>query len=359
MIDVYRLARNAAWRYELEQYEKAVLRDIQRTVEAAKRQILSDLSGRIRESSDWTRARQTAILGELDELSLGLRQVVGDKLATATASVGSASLQEAYEQLSVGGLAPVVNNLALSPDQFKQFLAASPVQGLLLPAWVDAAFAHSIVYPMTEQLQIAGLRGEGYAKIVRRMEDGFEQFSRRELVTMARTYMQSANVRSQQAVMDANRDIIDGWIWTITSDDRVCPLCLPLSENFYGNDEQHPPIPRHPRCRCFPRSKTKSWRELGIDVDELEPIEQAVVTRGYEDKQGRWTIPPVDVGGAKIQQIRFYRGGIKEAWPNLPAKQRIAMIGPRRFELIESGKVRLEDLVDRRTGKLFLLKDLI
>jgi hypothetical protein len=254
-------------------------------------------------------------------------------------------------------LSPVVNNVSLSPEQFRQFLAANPVKGLLLPAWVDAAYTHSIIQPMTEQLQIAALRGEGYAKIVRRLEDGFDQFSKRELTTLARTYMQESNVRATQAVFEANRDIMQGWIWTCVNDDRVCPLCLCLAENFYAIDEEHPPLIRHPRCRCTARAKTKTWRELGIDADELAPIEQAVVTRGYE-KDGKWIIPPVGTGGAKIQGVQFYKGGIKEAFPNMPVAQQKAMIGPRRWELLQSGKITLDDLVDRRTGKLFTLKEL-
>lgn len=359
IIDLFRLARIQQRRYNLEQFEASILRDIQATVNQARKQIVKDLQGPIREIS--RREHMVGVLQELDDLSLGLRQSLGQVLTTASAYVGSTGMQDAYETLSVNGLGSMVNNVALSPEQFRQFLAVNPIQGLLIPQWVDRAYTAGVRDQLQEeiltQLQIGALRGEGYAKIVRRLEDGFGQFSKRELTTLTRTFFQDSQVRAHQAVMEANRDVIEGWIWTVAADDRVCILCLPLSEQFYDMDEDHPPIPRHPNCRCMPRTKTVSYRSLGIDIDELEPIEQAVVTRGRE-VDGKWVIPPVGTGGAKVQGIQFFRGGIKEAFPNMPEKQQIAMIGPRRHGLLKAGKISLDDLVDKRTGRLVLLEDL-
>ena len=362
LIDLFRLARIQQRRYALEQFEASILRDIQATVNTARKQIVKDLETRIRSTSEWSRGRANEVLQELDDLSLGLRQTLGQSLTTASAHVGSTGMQDAYETLSVNGLGSMVNNVALSPGQFQQFLTVNPIQGLLIPQWVDRAYTAGVRDQLQEeiltQLRVGALRGEGYAKIVRRLEDGFSQFSKRELTTLTRTFMQDANVRAHQAVMEANRDVIEGWIWTVAADDRTCILCLPLSETFYGKDEEHPPMIRHPRCRCFPRTKTVSYRSLGIDIDELEPIEKAIVTRGYEDEMGRWVIPPVDVGGAKIQSIRFHRDGLKGAFQDMPAKQQAAMIGPKRLELLKSGKISMDDLVDKRTGRLVLLDDL-
>ena len=357
VIDIYRMSRAAQHRYQLEQFERGVLVNMRNTVERSRRQIIADLSGKIQYAR--TAAHQTAILGELDELSLGLRRALGEQLTSATAAVGSASLQEAYNTLSLGGIAPMVNNVSLSPAQYRQFLGSNPIGGLLLPQWVDAAYNHSIVGPLKEQLNIGALRGSSYDNIVGGLAGMFDNFSRRELTTLTRTYFQEANVRSHQAVMEANRDVVEGGIWTTVSDGRCCIECLPLSENFYKMDEEHPPIPAHPNCRCMPRTKTVSFRDLGMDIDELAPIEQAVVTRGYLDEKDRWVIPPVGTGGgAPVREIRFYLGGLKEAFPDMPREQQIAMIGPKRYELLQQGKITLDDLVDRKTGRVRLLNEL-
>lgn len=360
VIDLFRLARIQQRRYNLEQFEASILRDIQRTVNTARKQIVRDLEGPIREI--YRREHMAGVLKELDDLSLGLRQTLGQSLTTATSYVGSTGMQDAYETLSVNGLGVAVNNAALSPEQFRQFLTVSPIQGLLIPQWVDKAYSSAVRGQLQEemltQLQVGALRGEGYARIVARLEDGFGQFSKRELTTLARTFFQDSQVRAHQAVMEANRDVIEGWIWTVAADDRVCILCLPLSEQFYDMDEDHPPIPRHPNCRCMPRTKTVSYRSLGIDIDELEPVEKAVVTRGYENDKGRWVIPPVGTGGAEIQDVSFWRGGIKQAFDTFPESQQVAMLGRKRYELLKSGSITLDDLVDKRTGKLFSLEEL-
>ena len=360
IIDLFRLARIQQRRYNLEQFEASILRGIQSTVNTARKQIVKDLQGPIREIS--RREHMVGVLQELDDLSLGIRQSLGQSLTTATAYVGSTGMQDAYETLSVNGLGSMVNNVALSPEQFRQFLTANPIQGLLIPQWVDRAYGSAVRGQLQEeiltQLQIGALRGEGYARIVRRLEDGFGQFSKRELVTLTRTFFADASIRAHDAVMEANRDIVRGWTWRVAADDRVCILCLPLDGQFYELDEPHPPIPRHPRCRCARLTRTVTYRELGIEIDELEPIEQAVVTRGYEDERGKWVVPPVDTGGAPIQSVSFWRGGIKQAFDTFPESQQVAMLGRKRWELWKSGSITLDDLVDKRTGKLFLLEEL-
>ena len=177
IIDIYRVARGTAWRYQLEQFETSILQNMQRTVAAAKKQILADMETRIKPTSEWTLARQKVMLRELDELSLGLKSVLKEDLTNATASVGSAALKEAYETLSLNGLSPIINNVSLSPEQYKKFMVETPI-----PAWVEAAYSHSVVEPIQTALQIGALRGESYQKIVRKLEDEIGRASCRERV---------------------------------------------------------------------------------------------------------------------------------------------------------------------------------
>ena len=133
---------------------------------------------------------------------------------------------------------------------------------------------------------------------------------------------------------------------------------MPLGEVLYKKGDPHPPMPRHPNCRCVFRAKTVSFRELGIDLDELDPIVQPVVTRGYE-KNGKWIIPPVGTGtGHRPRAISFHQGGMKEAFPDLPAAQQKAMLGVGRYNLYKAGDLTLDQLVDPVSGKMWLLKEI-
>ena len=358
-IDLFRTASAQQWRYNLERIEATTLQAIQKTVDKTRRQIVGEMASTMKDVN--LRAHSERVLKELDDLSLGLRKQLGQDLQSATSYVGSRALQEQYDMMSVNGLSPLINNVALSPAQFNAFLTTNPVKGLLIPQWIDKAYGASVKRGLQEgileELQVGALRGESYARIVSRLESGFDQLTKRELTTLTRTFFQDANTRAYDAIHKANADVIEGRIWTVAGDDRVCILCLPLSEELYRAGESHPEMPRHPNCRCCWRAKTVSYRSLGIDIDELEPIEKAVVTRGYE-KDGKWIIPPVGTGGARIRSISFHKGGIKEAFPSMPEAQQKAMIGARRLEMYKAGTLKLEDLVDKRTGKLFLLDEL-
>lgn len=93
----------------------------------------------------------------------------------------------------------------------------------------------------------------------------------------------------------------------------------------------------------------KSWRELGIDRDELEEVARTWVIR----EPGN-----VDAGGRKI----LYAGTTKENfsgwWETLPVEQQVQSIGPIRTRLINSGKLTWKDLVNKSTGRYYTLEEL-
>ena len=353
LIDIYRSARLAQFQYNLELYEHSVLQSIRVIVDRAKDEAESQVGAAI------SAGRTQRLVEELEELSAGIVAQTSNKLLDHSAVVGSRTLAEAYNVMSVGGLSPVVNDVALSPAQFRSFLATSPVNGLLIPQWVSTAYRASVMAPMLDVLREGALTGGSYGRIVNTLEQGFSDFTRRDLTTLTRTFFQDANVRAHREVMEANRDIVEGWIWTVVDDDSVCILCLPLSENFYRMDEESPPMPRHPNCRCMPRTKTVSYRSLGIDIDELEPINRAVVQRGYKHPvTGKWVVSPIGTGGRRIRGVSFQVGGIKGNFDSLPEGMQRRLLGPKRLELYREGLLPLHRMVDPKTGQLVLLRDL-
>ena len=90
--------------------------------------------------------------------------------------------------------------------------------------------------------QIIGTRGMGY-------KDGHLAAIKRDATILVRTATQNmANIARQETYRE-NDDIIRGWQFVATLDDRTCPTCGPLDGNVYGLGEgPQPPI--HPQCRC-------------------------------------------------------------------------------------------------------------
>ena len=150
IIDAYRLARHTQWRYNLEMFEKSILRNIHTKVDTARRQIVSELESVLRKVS--SRNHALAVLEELDDMSIGLISTLGKDMREAAAIVGSSSMRESYENVSLGGRADAINNVALSPAQFNAFLTSAPIDGLLIPQWVAAAYGNTVRNGMQEEI---------------------------------------------------------------------------------------------------------------------------------------------------------------------------------------------------------------
>ena len=182
-----------------------------------------------------------------------------------------------------------------------------------------------------------------------------EALTRRDAITVARTYTQTANVNAMTSVYEANSDIVQGWQWCATLEPGykqtgrgTCLRCAALDGQVFKL-RQGPPCPLHARCRCVRSPKLKTWRDLGMDFDEIQDFTRPYTVRPDEN---------IDEGGRRaILEAGFHQGsyGIWLAGQN-EAMQREIM-GPERFALYASGRVRFEDFVDT-AGRLIPLEAL-
>lgn len=349
-LDLYFLTRNVQWRYRLDQYEDAVIAEMLKTVRAAVADVQLQLF------NGGTVPRGDALLDELQALSAGLRKRLGEDVADMATEALNYSAQEHASILSIDNRVPI-NNVALSADQFRAFMSSPATGGVSLPAWVDAAWGSTVTEQVKRNLNIAVLQGEGYQKAVRGLlESSIADFTEREAITIARTYVQTASVAAQMSLYEANDDLVTGWKWSAVleggyskSGRGTCLRCSALDGKIFKMGEG-PNIPLHCRCRCVALPQLKTWRELGLDRDELEPA-----IRPY-------TIRPdvnIDAGGMRAIIESGRHQGDYASWF---AKQGRAfqqnVVGPGRLELLDSGKIKFEDLVDG-TGSQRTLKELM
>lgn len=73
-------------------------------------------------------------------------------------------------------------------------------------------------------------------------------FYRTEMI--ARTEILRSSNLGAHAIYDANADVVKGWRYSATLDDRTCPICSPLDGKEYALDETANIPPKHPNCRC-------------------------------------------------------------------------------------------------------------
>jgi hypothetical protein len=85
-------------------------------------------------------------------------------------------------------------------------------------------------------------------------------------MAISRTELLDA-ARHAQAEWDrANTATLAGWEWLSARDVTTCPACWAKDGTLHELEEPGPL--GHVNCRCTRLVRTKTWRELGIDLDE-------------------------------------------------------------------------------------------
>lgn len=351
--DLYLLARNVQWRYRLDQYENATLKSILATLDKSAKEVKAGLDkymvGQVQDE------RGQAMLAEFQSLTLATRQQLTNDIAEAAAYAGSYSTAEHVDILSFGGLVAPFNNVALSAEQFRSFFDTTPLGGSLLSEWVDKAFDSTAKAGMLEELQAGVLQGEGYAKLTNRLLSDFE-LTKREATTLTRTYVQTANVQAQEAVYLANADIVEKVKWCATLENiygstgrGTCLRCASLDGREFPLKGTKPAMPLHPRCRCCWAPITLTYKELGIDLPELEAAARPFTKRPNVN---------IDTGGRRtIEEVGQNQGDYASWFEKQGKAFQLEAVGPNRMKLLDAGQVRFADLVDGQ-GDLRTLEEL-
>ncbi len=83
-------------------------------------------------------------------------------------------------------------------------------------------------------------------------------------LTIARTEMLRAYRTASARSYQANRDVLDGWVWLSAGDGDTCAACLGMHGSVHPLSET---LSSHPNCRCTMGPLTKSISDiLGVDV---------------------------------------------------------------------------------------------
>lgn len=171
---------------------------------------------------------------------------------------------------------------------------------------------------MTTEQIIRSLRGTRAAKFT----DGLLQQSRRSIERTARTALNHTATIAREQVYKKNEDLISGVRWVSTLDMRTSDICQALDGEVFPPDEGPRP-PAHFNCRSTTSPITKSWKELGFDIDELPPA-----TRASMDGQ----VPDTETYGSWLGRQS--------------ADIQNDVLGPTRAELFREGGLTLDRFVD-------------
>jgi SPP1 gp7 family putative phage head morphogenesis protein len=253
-----------------------------------------------------------------------LRSDVTDDLRTLSSSEArwNVNMLAATVPISVSFVAPSVAAI-------REMMREAPIHGRFVKDWL-ADLAPATVVRVNQQIMIGATMGEGIDQMVRRIAgtqahqyaDGILQRSRRDIETMVRTAVSGVSNSVRQLTYAGNSRVIKAVLFVATLDLRTCEICGSFDGNRYEIDEGPRP-PLHPGCRCTTAPVLRSWRELGLNLQEAP----------------EWTRASMD--GQVPARVDF------STWlGRRSVAEQDRVLGQTRGTLYRSGQVKFRDFVD-------------
>lgn len=187
-----------------------------------------------------------------------------------------AGYEGVYQVNSLKSALPVaVDIVSPSAEQLYAAVNSRPFQGRVLKDWgrdmeagafakVRDAIRQGFVEGQTTDQIIRRLRGTR----ANRYRDGILEINRRSAESVVRTAINHTANTARQELYKANADLIGSWRFVATLDARTTVGCAALDGRTFPIGAGPMP-PRHYNCRSSSVPVTKSWRELGFDIDDL------------------------------------------------------------------------------------------
>lgn len=351
----YYILRLLQWREAVERLDAVTAGVIRKELNSLRGRLgadIADAAEALAGSGKFTRSAAEGIERWLDDTIGATSTAITQAIAEPTLAVASASTAFTLDMLSVGGRAKGFVPPQITDEMLREWLTQSPNIGQMpLNAWVEKTFSHGIKGRLFDALAQANVEGQGYGKMLKGlMQEALEagvSITQREASVMARTYIQTANVGAMNAVYDANKELIPRLRWTTGGDNHVCFLCAPLDGHSYKNGEQHPPMPRHFGCRCVFVPQPKSFRDIGLDMDDIEAVRRFNIR-----EEGN-----LATKHRRVLDTVAMKGNYADWWATLPPNLQAQSIGDVRAGLIREGKLSWKNLVDYKTGRYYSLEE--
>lgn len=242
-------------------------------------------------------------------------------------------------------------NSVIGIDLFKNIPPEGAMSAILNTSLIEGATIHSWLkdlensqaFDVERAVKLGMTLGETNAQLANRLKSTME-LSMRNAQTIVRTATATVANQARTEFFNANNEVIKGWEWNSTLDGRVRKehadrdgaLWDMNKEGINAKGKKYPfrYTPYGWNCRCQLIPILKSWKELGIDEDEV-PIGTRSSLDGYVS-----------------QDITF------DKWLKTKSSEfQKEYLGAGRYELYSKGKITLSDLINQK-GRYLSIKEL-
>lgn len=324
--------------------------EVMKVVRFLDEELLPDLYGQLERRLERVRVRgidtSVASTQRLRDMIGSVRDTISEELLGAREFlqedlVEFANYEAGFQVRSLEKTVPIKFDFLAPPKAtLRAIVTQRPMEGHLLKDWWKG-LERTTQGEFTRQINLGLAQGESTQQIVSRLRgtraaafgDGSAAKLRRQTEAVVRTAVAHTSSHVRDETYTQNQEIVKGWRFVATLDGRTTPQCRALDGKVFKVGEGPRP-PLHVACRSTSVPVLKSWRELGIALDEAPPG-----TRASMDGQ---------VAGTETYGT----------WLRKQSRQfQDEVLGPRRATLFRSGAVKIEEFVSG-SGRLLSLKEL-
>lgn len=194
-------------------------------------------------------------------------RIVGD-LQAVIDTAGAAQASVVDSQLPVNFMSPddLASWARVDADQVAAIVRRSTEQITSLHKPLAPAAYDIVRRELIRGVAAGSNPRETARRMIRRAEQvGFNGGLTRAL-NIARTETLDAHRAAARLGRMQHADILGGWTWLAKLDTRTCPSCWAQHGSVHPVDETGPDDHQQGRCTAMPT--TKSWKDLGIDLEE-------------------------------------------------------------------------------------------
>lgn len=251
---------------------------------------------------------------------------------------GFATTEADWQVSVIRSSVPIRLQLELpSPDMLERAVSTNVFEGRNMRQWFGSIGTQAQA-AIRRQINLGIVAGDSVSDISKRLtgtahrgfSDGVFSFTRRNIDTIVRTALTDTASHARQATFDRNSEVIKGVMWVSTLDTRTSDICMGRDGEVFPIDSGPRP-PAHMRCRSTVVPVLKSWKELGIDLDEVPEGTRASLN-------------------GQVPAHTTYGEWLKRQSREIQDEA----LGPTRAGLFRSGKVTIDRFVGRRGQTLTL-----
>jgi hypothetical protein len=237
-------------------------------------------------------ARLEKLLKQVRETITAAYRSEGQRLAGELREIADMEAQFAVSSINKGSGVQIITT-ELTRGQLTAITGDLLIQGAPVSDWLSRQ-AGDTLNQFQRNMRMGIAQGETNAQLIRRIRggrqggaavQGFMDISRNHAESLVRSATQAVSQASRQAIYNANDDIISAEQWVSTIDLRTTILCSSRDGLTYTVGSHEPighslpwgggPGNLHFGCRSTSTPVLKSFRELGLDIDEVPPSTRA------------------------------------------------------------------------------------